>query len=204
MKTVTIDEFISRLSSKTPTPGGGAACALVAALGSCLGSMVGHIKEEKHPANELSETLKKMEDVRTQLLQLVDNDAAAFGALSKTLKMPKDTVQQKQARQEQLAKDLVAAAQVPLNIEQAIVLELKVMQEMKEFSSKSLLSDIGCGATLSMGALNAAILNVYVNTKLMKDKKQAGKFNQQAEKLARQGSQIAQQLYGEVEASVKG
>lgn len=93
---------------------------------------------------------------------------------------------------------------MPLNIEQAIVLELKVMQEMKEFSSKSLLSDIGCGAALSMGALNAAILNVYVNTKLMKDKKQAGKFNQQAEKLARQGSQIAQQLYGEVEASVKG
>ncbi|NTP76517.1 cyclodeaminase/cyclohydrolase family protein [Enterococcus faecium] len=204
MRNVTLTEFIADLSSSDPTPGGGAASALVAGLGSCLGLMVGHIKEEKHPSSELSQTLKKMAAVRQQLFQLVDDDAAAFGQLSQTLKMPKDTAQQKQERQEKLAKDLVLAAQVPVDIEQTIVTELQIMQEMREFSSKSLLSDIGCGTALSMGALKAAILNVYVNTKLMKDKEQAAQIERRAAELLEQGSQIARQLYDQVEASVKG
>ncbi|WP_283679684.1 cyclodeaminase/cyclohydrolase family protein [Lentilactobacillus sp. Marseille-Q4993] len=204
MEKITVQDFVAQLSSSEPTPGGGAASAMAATLASSLGSMVGNIKREKAETAELKDLLNRLEVSRTKLMNLVDEDQAAFAKLSAAFKMPKQTEEEKQSRQDQLGNRLLKAASVPLEISRTIVDVLHEVQEMQHFSTKSLISDIGCAAALAAGAIKAAVLNVYVNTKLMKDKEAAQVLNEQTEAQLEAGLTISDRIYQEVLTSVKG
>ena len=82
----------------------------------------------------------------------------------------------------------------------------KVVDLQEEFAakgSKLMISDAGCGAAFAKAALDGAILNVRVNTKLMKDREYAEKLNERCEYLAAEFGKKAEAIYASVLDSLK-
>ncbi|MHA2309618.1 MAG: cyclodeaminase/cyclohydrolase family protein, partial [Candidatus Heimdallarchaeaceae archaeon] len=90
-----ITDFLNELASSAPAPGGGAAAAIAGAMGAALGSMVARLtigKEGYEDVEDLfKEKLRRTEELRKELTELVDKDANAFSGVIAAFGLPKDT-----------------------------------------------------------------------------------------------------------------
>ena len=127
-----VSEFTAALASSSPTPGGGGASALAAALGASLGCMVGELTvgKPKYAANEprLRELIAEAESLRERLLALVDADAKAFLPLAEAYRLPKEAP----GRGAVMEKCLTDAAAVPMEI---LELSCRVIALQEEFAA---------------------------------------------------------------------
>ena len=162
--------FAEVLAAKESVPGGGGAAALVGALGVALGSMVGNFTTGKKRYADVEDDIRRMladgEAIRLTLLELVEEDAAAFYPLSQAYGIPKEDPTRAQVL-EDATKNACAA---PVEMMRQIAKAIELLEEMGEKGSRRLLSDVGCGALLCRAALEAASLNVCVNTKTLADR----------------------------------
>lgn len=162
------EAFAEVLAAKESVPGGGGAAALAGALGVALCSMVGNFTTGKKTYAAVEDDIQRMlsdaTDVRLRLIQLVQEDAEAFFPLSQAYAIPRDDPR----RAEVLEEATKAACAAPLEMMRQICRAIELLEEMGEKGSKMLLSDVGCGALLCRAALEAASLNVFVNTKTLK------------------------------------
>ena len=160
--------FAEVLAAKESVPGGGGAAALAGALGVALCSMVGNFTTGKKTYAAVEDDIQRMladaTDVRLRLIQLVQEDAEAFYPLSQAYAIPRDDPR----RAAVLEETTKAACAAPLEMMRQICRAIELLEEMGEKGSKMLLSDVGCGALLCRAALEAASLNVFVNTKSLK------------------------------------
>lgn len=203
MLTFDIEKFSSVLASAAPVPGGGGASAYVGALGAALGTMVGNFTVGKKKYADVEEDIKKLmseaEDIRAELLALVDKDAEAFEPLSKAYGIPKDDPK----RAEIMEKCLRDAAEVPMEILRLCCKAILLHREFAEKGSKLMVSDAGTGAVLCWGAMYGAALNVRVNTKLMTDREYADRLNREVDELMEKHWKIAEATYEKVLAGLK-
>ena len=90
----TCRNFVSVLASDAPAPGGGGAAALVGAIGTALGNMVGSLtvgkKKYADVEAEIIELKKKCDALQTELLNQVEADEVNFLPLAKAYGIPKD------------------------------------------------------------------------------------------------------------------
>ena len=167
---VALSEFLEELSSKNPTPGGGAVCAYVASLGAALNEMVSEytIGKKKYSGveAEVVELLEVSKNIRTELFRLADADAEAYGSLSAAYGMPKDSLE----RADSIESELKNAAEVPISVMRLCEEVMKISERLCEIGNKNLLSDAGCAAEMCLAAVKASFLNVLVNTKGMRDR----------------------------------
>ncbi|MBR1487196.1 MAG: cyclodeaminase/cyclohydrolase family protein [Synergistaceae bacterium] len=167
------ESFAAQLASNSPVPGGGGGAAFVGALGVALCSMAGNFtlgkKKYADVENDVKKILEKCERLRKNLLALVDEDAKNFEPLSKAYRIPKDAPQ----RAEILENALLNACEVPLKIVKNCAEVIDLLDEMFQKGSKLLISDVGCGALFSRAAMEAAALNIFVNTALLRDREKA-------------------------------
>ena len=179
--------FLDELASKAPTPGGGGASAYVGAVAAALASMVGNLTVGKKTyaavEPQVKEHLDQLEALRGDLLGLIDADAAAFKPLAAAYGLPKDTPEQKQAKEEALQAALRDACLVPLRIMEVCCAVLSEARFMAENGSKLAVSDAGASALLARAAAEAASLNVFINTGTMADRELAANFEKQADEL---------------------
>ena len=193
-----VRDFLSALASKAPTPGGGGAAALCGALGAALGNMVGNLTLGKKKYADVEEDIKtlnqKAETLRGDFLALIDADAEAFEPLSRAYGIPKDDP----GRAEVMEAALMKAAQPPLEIMRRCADALELISEYAAKGSALAVSDAGCAAALSRAALEAAALNVFVNTRLMKNRAAAEALNEEAGGLLAQYVPRAQTTYEEI------
>ena len=157
--------FLAELASKAPTPGGGGTAALVGAAGVALGNMVGCLTVGK----------KKYAAVEADILTL--NERA--GALRAEL----EALVQADAKAAVLETALDTACAVPLEIMGKCAEGIALVEEYAARGSALAVSDAGCAAALCKAALQAASLNVFINTKLMTDKAHAAALDAQADAL---------------------
>ncbi len=202
------DDFIERLSSAAPTPGGGGACAVCASVASALSSMVGNLAVGKAAyadvQEELSESLAKLDMLRKQLLELADEDARAFEPLALAYKMPKATKEELEEKNRCMQSALIGATDVPLRIMQACMDVLIECDTMSRIGAKSALTDAGACAVLANGALVGASLNVFVNINSLDNEKLASDYRRQADALCKQGEALADEIYLRVANKVGG
>lgn len=163
-------EFAAVLAAKQSVPGGGGAAALVGALGAALCSMVGNFTTGKKTYAAVEDDVQRMladaEAVRLRLIDLVADDAAAFFPLSQAYAIPKEDP----SRAETLEAATKAACKAPYEMMVEISKSIELLEEMGEKGSKMLVSDVGCGALFARAALESASMNVFVNTKTIKDR----------------------------------
>lgn len=192
-------EFLEELSSSAPVPGGGGASAAAGAYAAALGLMVGNLttgkKKYADVEEEICESMKKLEQLRDKLTRLVDEDAKAFEPLSKAYGMPKETEEQKKLKEQVMETALREACRVPLEIMEVSIEVMELLQVLEEKGSRLAVSDAGVGILFAKTSLEGASLNVFINTRLMKDRKYAEELNQRADAWIARGRTMEQKVY---------
>ena len=167
--TVPCNEFVEVLGSKAPVPGGGGASALVGAVGTALGNMVGALtvgkKKYADVEEEMKELMAKATTLQDELLHLIERDAEVFEPLSKAYGMPRETEEEKAEKARVMEIVLKDACSVPMEIMEKCCEAIDLIVEFAAKGSALAISDAGVGATFCKAALEGASLNVYINTK---------------------------------------
>ncbi len=199
-----VKEFTDILASKAPVPGGGGASALVAAIGMALGNMVGSLtvgkKKYADVEDEVKQLMEQGDEVRANLLKLIDADAVAFEPLSKAYGIPKDDP----TRDEVMAKALKDACAVPMDIMREIGKAIDLIDRMSQIGTAIAISDAGCAAVCCKASMEAASLNVFINTKSMKDRELAKQLEDEANDLLVRYTNKADKVFGDVFTRVRG
>ena len=200
--------FLDRLSPPAPVPGGGGVCAYAAALGMSLGSMVANLttgkKKYAEHEEEIREILKKAAVVTKGLASCMDKDAEAFEPLAKAYGLPKNTPEEIEQRTEVMENALCAAGEAPLALMKEILEALLLLSRLPVIGSRLAISDVGVGVQLCKAALNGASLNVYINTKFMKNRRIAEDMNKRPKEMAQRGSKMADEIFEEVAGTLCG
>ena len=196
-----MDTFLKTLSSSAPVPGGGGASAYVAAVGMSLGSMVANLttgkKKYAEYQEEIEQIIEKAGKLTDELADYMQKDA------SKAYGLPKDTEEEKAHREEVLEKCLVAASETPLELMEKILESMKILERLSVIGSTLAISDVGVGIQMAKAALNGASLNVFINTKLMKNMVVADDMNMRADEMLVQGNELADSIYETVMDKVR-
>ena len=182
IKRQTIEEFTAQLSSKAPTPGGGGASALAGALGNALGQMVANLtigkKKYADVESEVKELLGSMKQIQLRFFELADEDARVFAPLAACYRLPSVTEEEKAYKEKAMEENLLAASKVPMEIMGESLKMLDILEFLQEKGSLLAVSDVGVGVQFIRTALAGAVMNVYINTKSMKNRKLAETLNQ--------------------------
>jgi methenyltetrahydrofolate cyclohydrolase len=201
------NDFIQELSSKAPVPGGGGASAYVAALGMALGSMVGNLtlgkKKYQDVEEDIKELLAKSEDVINNLKNLVAKDAEVFYPLSQAYGLPKNTEEEKAAKEAALQHALIDATMVPLEIAKYCLKAIDLHEEYAQKGTSIAISDVGVGVVFCKAALQGAKLNVLINTKIMKDAELKSKIEAELQEIENRGLAKADEIFQHVENLLK-
>ena len=191
-------EFVSLLASDAPAPGGGGAAALVGAIGTALGNMVGALTVGKKKYADVEEKIKclmsRCDELQTQLLDQVAADAEGFVPLARAYGIPEDDPN----RAETLERATVTACQAPMRIMELCCDSLNVIAVMAEKGSRLAVSDAGCAAALAKAALQAASLNVFINTKTLRDRALAQEMNEKCLDMLERYGALADQVFNQV------
>ncbi len=189
------NEFLNQLASGAAVPGGGGASALCGALGAALGSMVCNLtlgkKKYAGVQQDIQQLIGQTEALRSKLQQLEP--------LSKAYGLPKDAPE----RDQTMAQCLKEAGAVPLRIMETCAQVVGLLEELAEKGSRLALSDVGVAAVFCRAALEGASLNVYINTKLMKDRALAEDYEAQADGLLAQWVPRADKTAQAVQAAIR-
>lgn len=202
------EAFLEDLAGSAPAPGGGGAAALVGAAGAALGNMVGSltIGKKKYAAVEADILImnRRAAALRKRLEGLVQADADAFTPLAAAYKLPKETPEQQAHKAAVLEAALEEACAVPLEIMSACCEGIALAAEYAEKGSVMAVSDAGCAALFCKAALQAAGLNVSINTRLMADNARAAALNAQADVMLAEFVPQADQIYEKLTHSLRG
>lgn len=200
----TVASFTQELASPAPVPGGGGASALAAAIGISLGDMVGELTVGKKRYADVEEDIRRLMErsqaLRIRFLELVDADAEVFAPLAKAYGIPKDDPNRAQVMEEALR----TACSVPMDIMRACAQALDIIEEFAAKGSKLAISDAGCGAILCKAAMQAASLNVFINTKSMKDRKCASALEEEANALLTKYTALGDSVFETVVNKIRG
>ncbi len=178
---ITSKEFIEKVASKAPVPGGGSVAALVGAFGAALGNMVASLtvgkKKYSHVEEDMQELILEIREVQANLMELVEKDIECFEPLSKLYGVHPQTKNEKRQHEIEMEKALYEACMVPLDIIRECGRAIEMSREFAMKGNRIAVSDAASSAVLCKAAMQAASLNVYINTNMMKNKKIAEKLN---------------------------
>ena len=202
IESMRIQEFLDVLSSKEPVPGGGGASALAGALGNALGQMVSNLtigkKKYALVEDEIKELAERMKGIQGQFSALADQDAKVFAPLAKCYSLPSGTEEEKAYKAEVMEARLLDASLVPMEIMEKASEMLEIMDILADKGSRMAVSDVGVGVQFIRTALLGAVMNVYINTKSMKNREKTEEMNEKAERLIKEGTEAADRIYQKV------
>jgi formiminotetrahydrofolate cyclodeaminase len=200
--------FLDELGSNAPVPGGGSASALVGAIGTALGTMVGELTTGKKTyaqyEDEIQQLLAESRSLTEVMKESVQKDMEAFKPLSVAYKMPNSTDEEKEAKNKAVQESLEAAASAPLELAENCVKALKLLDRYSEIGSRLAVSDAGTGALMCLAALKGARLNVLTNTRMMEDGSLREKLDTRLSTAVSEGERIARTTYARAEKIMIG
>ena len=198
----TIEGFLEVLSSREPVPGGGGASALAGALGNALGQMVANLtigkKKYADVEAEIKELLGRMQKLQAAFVTLADRDAQVFAPLAQCYSLPSLTEEEKAYKERVMEERLLDASFVPLEIMEHAVAMLGILEILGDKGSRLAVSDVGVGVQFIRASLLGAVMNVYINTKSMKNREKAEELNARAGQIIEEGTAWADRIYAKV------
>ncbi len=198
------EAFVEVLASKAPVPGGGGASALVGAIGTALGNMVGSLTLGKKKYADVQDDIialkAKADALQADLLALVQKDAELFEPLSKAYGLPKETEEEKAEKARVMEAALKDACSVPMEIMEKCCEAILLHKEFAAKGTALAISDVGVGVACCRAALLGASLNVFINTKSMANRDYAEEINRKAEAMIDEYVAMADEIYAAVRA----
>lgn len=195
-------EYGKVLSSKNPVPGGGSVSAMVGALSASLAAMVANLTIGKNKYKDyqldMESLLEEAIALRDDLYKLVQEDTEVFEPLSKAYGMDSSTEEAKLEKEKVMEDALNRACSVPLRIIELSAKTIELHKVAMEKGNTLAISDAGVGASLAKSAMESGLLNVYINTKFMKNQTTAKQLNEKSEEIVKKYSVLADEIYDKV------
>lgn len=195
--------FANETASESAAPGGGSISAYVGALGASLATMVANLSSHKkgwdHRWEFFSDWAVKGQRMKDELLQLVDEDTAAFNRIMDAFSLPKSTDEEKAARSAAIQQATLYATQVPLRTMKAAFQAFDLAEAMIKEGNPNSVTDAGVGALCIRTAVYGAYLNVKINAGGLKDKAIAEKLLSEASALLQQANRREEALLAATE-----
>lgn len=190
--------FIDELAAPTPTPGGGSAAAYAGAMGAGLVAMVAGLTIGKKKYAEVEAEMQAVrvvaENLRAELTQAVDDDAASFEVLMATFKLPKETGEQKDARDNAIIKATLNAAHIPLNVSEDVLKVMELALKCAKHGNLNAISDSMSAFAMSRAALTAAGYNVRININSLEDKSAGEKMLAELVELEKEAGKLEKEI----------
>ncbi|MBA2241987.1 MAG: glutamate formimidoyltransferase [Chthoniobacterales bacterium] len=168
-------QFCNETLSDSPAPGGGSVAALMGALGVSLAGMVANLSAGKRGWDDkldyFSGWAVKAQQLKDELLFLVDEDTAAFNKVMEAFGLPKESAEEKGARATAIQEANRYAAEIPLRVMETASKTYRILGEMAENGNPASISDVGVGLLGSRACIQGAAMNVQINLASLKDEK---------------------------------
>ena len=166
--------FADETASESPAPGGGSIAAYVGALGTSLATMVANLSSHKKGWDErweeFSNWAEKGENIKNELLKLVDEDTKAFNMIMAAFALSKSTDEEKIIRKNAIQSATKYAIEIPFKVMQSTYESMSIIKAMAESGNPNSVSDAGVGALCARAAVRGAFLNVRINAASYDDK----------------------------------
>lgn len=179
----TVNEFIENVASGAATPGGGSVAAVAGAAGAALGEMVCNNTVTKDEYADVADDLEaigsELTTHRTRLLELADEDSAAFDEVMAAFKTPED-----EGRDEAIEDASKLATEVPLETAEECLAVVEHAVEVTEKGNVNSVTDGGVGGLLAHAALQSALYNVEINLSSIDDEEFVQATMSRAEEIA--------------------
>jgi glutamate formiminotransferase/formiminotetrahydrofolate cyclodeaminase len=200
-------EFCNETLSDSPAPGGGSVAALMGALGASLGGMVANLSAGKRGWDDQLEYFSnwavKAQQLKDELLALVDEDTAAFNKVMDAFALPKESAEEKAARAATIAQATKYAAEVPLKVMETASKSYELLAEMAERGNPASVSDVGVGALATRACIEGAALNVRINLAQLKDERFKTALLKKIEQISTDSDTQFKKIYQVVESKLR-
>jgi formiminotetrahydrofolate cyclodeaminase len=198
-----IQHYLDELASAQPAPGGGSASALSGAMAAALASMVCRLTLGKQgyeeAQREIEEILAQTERLRARFGDLMGEDSAAYGRLSASYKLPRDTDEERAARASAIQHHLLGAAEVPLEAVECAARLLGYCRRIAALGNTNVLSDLLTASLMANAAAQGGTLMVRVNLRYLKDEGVKRGFQERLDLALRQVEEDGQYVKNVVE-----
>ena len=199
-------EFCNETLSDSPAPGGGSVAALMGALGVSLGGMVANLSAGKRGWEEklsyFSEWAVKAQQLKDELLFLVDEDTAAFNKVMEAFGLPKESSEEKAARSAAIQLANKYAAEIPLQVMETAFKSYQLLAEMAEKGNPASISDVGVGLLALRACLDGAAMNVRINLAGLKDETLRSSLREKVQKIGAESETEFRKIKQAVESKI--
>lgn len=199
---MTVTAFADLLASSEPAPGGGSTAALEGALGAALVGMVATftIGRKKYAEHEelMKEIVADAQQLRAQLIDVIDRDTQAFNGVSAVFAMPKETDEEKAARTAAMQEALKACTLTPFEMMECSLKALELAEKMPGKFNTNAASDLGVGALSLKAAVQGAWLNILINISGIKDEAFVTQYRSEGEAILHKALPLADKIYAHV------
>jgi len=197
-----IHEFNDLLASETPAPGGGSTAALEGALGAALICMVASLTKgrKRYAEHEplMADVLKRAEELRTNMLDIIDRDTEAYNMVSAVFAMPKDTEEERAIRHDSMQNALKACTITPFEMIQCAYNGLVIIAEMFGKYNTNAASDLGVAVLSLKASAEGAWLNVLINLDGIRDEIFSAKYMISGSDLILKVTELADDIHAEI------
>ena len=204
---MTVTQFVDTVASDAPAPGGGSVAALAGSIGAALTAMVGNLtqgrKKYAQYADFAAQVEQKGNELKTQLLDVMDRDTEAFMLVSNAFAMPKATDEEKAARSAAIQAGLKACTKTPMEMMELCAKAARLATDFSEngFNDSSA-SDLGVAFLSLSAAIRGAWLNVLINIGSIKDEAFVNAYREKGEMLLHHALPLADTGYEKILAIV--
>lgn len=189
-----LSEILRESASSAPTPGGGSVSGIAAAFAAAMAAMVGNLtigkKKYKDVEAEVTVLRDKALDLMSTFEALVEEDISQFAKFMEAYRLPKNTQEEKQKREQVLQQALKGATETPLKVARACVELLDLVCKLAPIGNTMAISDAGVAAYLAEAGLRAVLLNVDINVPMIKDQDFVAQVRKEKEGLIEQASKL--------------
>ena len=189
---MSLNAFMEKTASESPTPGGGSVSAYMGSLGAALGTMVANLSAHKRGWDdrweEFSDWAERGKAIQERLLQLVDEDTNAFNEIIEAFGLPQKTTAEANARKEAIEAATLHAIKVPYEVMQVAHTGFEIVSAMAEIGNPNSVSDAGVGALALYTCMEGAWLNVQINAVDIKEHPQVQQIEKDGLELIKQSS----------------
>lgn len=173
-----LEDYIDKVDSPSPAPGGGSVMGAVGSLACALAGMVGHLTINKNKFKELTEeekndfnkAIEKIKEIKIKLIETIDKDAESFNIFMEAMKLPKNTEEKKIIRKNAISKAAIKSTETPFNILKYSYQLIPFFDIILKYGNAGVITDIASAYILIYCASKGSILNININTPLIEDK----------------------------------
>lgn len=199
-------QFCNETLSDSPAPGGGSVAALMGALGVSLGGMVANLSAGKRGWDDkleyFSEWAVRAQQLKDELLFLVDEDTAAFNKVMAAFGLPKESAEEKTARSAAIQSANQYAAEIPLRVMETALQGYQLLGEMAEKGNPASISDVGVGLLSLRSCIEGAGMNVRINLSGLKDEKVRSSLQEKMRRVSGESETEFKRLHAIVESKL--